>query len=105
MSDTPLLIKPEPILYIPIQEEVKFSQKTHDRIMSYLGWNYSLDENNDLNYFLDAAVNNFLNQDKVFKKHYDKKLKVSSKRKSPSINKNEIKEEINSGSVLENSFS
>ena len=59
MSDAPLLIKPEPIQYISIQDEVKFSQKTHDRILSYLSWNYSLDENNDLNYFLDAAVNNF----------------------------------------------
>ena len=80
MAAKPLLLKPEPIEHVTIENEVKFTKDTHNKIQKYLDWNYSLDSEKDFNFFLEGAVNFFLENDTEFQKHLRQKSKTSRRK-------------------------
>jgi hypothetical protein len=80
MADKPLLVKPEPTQYIKVDNEIKFTKDTHDKIQAYLDWNPSCDGANDLNFLLEGAVNFLFEHDKAFTKHLKQKSKPTRKR-------------------------
>lgn len=99
MNEKPLLVKPQPIEYIKVENEINFSKGTHEKVQEYIRWNPTFDGKDDMNFLIEGAVNFLIDQDKLFAKHLKQKLRPS-KRKTKTNSQNT--QEINQNSQNNN---